>query len=161
MAGAIAALALLGLIHHGAAERRDAQVQRAHIDGWRLEIRHDRFTDQASCTLKKDHIVYERGVVTFSLGHQVDTANATYRLDDGPVRRVGDVAVEAAGLGARFTSQNLENPSDGEVRIPARELGEAHVIYIRANTRLTHRIFDLTGLADAVDAAQTKGCETA
>jgi hypothetical protein len=159
MAGAVAALALLGLIHHGDGERRDAQVQHARIDGWRLEVRQDRFTGKALCTLERDHVAYDHGVVTFAFGRQVDTASATYRLDGGPVRRAGDVAVEAAGMGVRFDTQNLANPSNGEVHIPARELGEAHKIYIRANTRMTHRIFDLTGLPAALDAARSRNCD--
>jgi hypothetical protein len=98
-------------------------------------------------------------VVTFALGHQIDTANAIYRLDDGPVHLVGDVAVEAAGMGAQFDTQNLANPSNGEVRIPARDLGDASRIYIRANTKMTHSTFDLAGLAPALDAARSRSCD--
>jgi hypothetical protein len=161
MTGAVVALALLGLFHNGdATEHRDVRVQHAHVAGWRLEVRGDRFTGQTTCALRRDDIVYDHGVVTFALGHRVDTANATYRLDDGPVRRAGDVAVEAAGLGARFDSQNLDNPSNGEVRIPAKDLGDARKIYIRANTKMTHRIFDLAGLPRALEAAKARNCDT-
>lgn len=159
MAGAVVALALLGLLHHDAADRRDAQAHHSHVSGWRLDLSRDRFTGHTLCTLRKDHMVYERGVVTFALGRSVDTANATYRLDGGVVHRAGDVAVEAAGLGARFDTANLDNPSNGEVRIPARDLGDAGRIYIRANTRLTHRVFDLTGLIPAIEEAKEQQCD--
>ena len=151
---------MLGLFNNGEpTERHDLQVQHARVAGWRLEVRHDRFTNQTSCVIQKDHITYDHGVVTFALGSRVDTANATYRLDSGPVSPAGNVAVEAAGLGARFDSQNLANPSNGDVHIPARDLGAASAISIRANTRMTHRVFDLTGLSHAFDAARARNCD--
>lgn len=156
MAGAVAALALFGLFHPDA---RDAQVQHVHVAGWRIEARHDRFTDHTVCTLRRDHVRYADGVVTFAFSQGTDTANATYRLDNGPVQRAGDVAVAAAGLGARFDTQNLHNPSNGEVHIPAADLGQAHMVYIRANTKMTHRAFDLTGLSRAFEAAKARNCD--
>jgi hypothetical protein len=162
MVGAVAALALLsGLFHPGGspASRPDLQVQHYRVTGWRLEVRRDRFTDVAACTIQRSDITYDRGLLTFRFGHRIDTANALFRVDDGPVRTAGSVAVKAAGMGARFNGPNLANPSDGEVHIPADDVAQAARISIKPNSKMTHRTFDLTGLSNAIETAKAKGCD--
>lgn len=104
-------------------------------------------------------MTYDRGVLTFHFGHDVDTANALFRADNGPTQSAGQVAVEAAGLGARFNGPNMTNPSNGEVHIPARELGEAIKVSIQPNHRASHRTFDMTGLSRAIEVAKVRGCD--
>ncbi len=162
MPAAIAALALLGGLFQPAAYEpgnHDVQVRHYHVSGWRLEVRRDRFDGRTVCWLERPHMVYANGVVTFSLGHAIDTANAQYRLDNGPDESVGSVAVEAAGLGAQFTTTNFENPTDGRVNIPLDQLGEAHRIWIKPNDKMAHRAFDLAGLSQAIEVAKGRGCE--
>jgi len=160
MAGAIAALALLGLFHpRDSTDHWDAQVRHAHVAGWRIELQRDRFTERTSCTIKRAHVAYGDGVLTFEFGHGVDTANAVYRLGNGPVLRADDVAVEAAGRGARFDTQNLDNPSNGEVHLPLTAVGGAQKVSIRANTRMAHRVFDLTGFSRALNLAKQRNCD--
>jgi hypothetical protein len=162
MLAAAAALALLSeLFHHGGspARRPDLKVQHYRVAGWRLEVRQDRFIGTATCTIQRSGVTYGHGLLTFRFGQRVDTANALFRVDDGPLRSAGSVAVKAAGLGARFDGPNLANPSNGEVHIPSDDLGPALSVSIKPNSRMTHQTFNLTGLSSAIEAAKAKGCD--
>jgi hypothetical protein len=149
-----------GLFHSGAPHHGpgDQYISRSRVDHWRLEVRDDRFTGVKTCVLRRSRMTYVHGVVTFRLGDKVDTANALFRLDNGVVHTAGSVAVRAAGLGARFSSPNLNNPSGGEVHIPADDLRGVRMISIQANPRTWHQNFDLRGFDDALAAAGAKGC---
>ncbi len=125
--------------------------------GWRLTVRTDRFTGEKACQLRARDTLYQDGLVTFRFDHQVDTANAEFRVGEGPVRSVGEVAVAAAGLGARFLTSNSRNPSDGAVRIPAREL-TAQSITIRPNPKAKPRRFSLVGFDRSLSIARERGC---
>jgi len=128
--------------------------------GWVLEIKTDSFTGTRICTIKSRGVIYRHGVVAFRFGGWTDTANALYRIDQGKVQSAGEVATEAAGLGAHFRSQNLENPSDGRVFIPGHYLASADSITIRPNGRSTPRKFSLIGLGSSLVVASAKGCES-
>jgi hypothetical protein len=156
-------MALLGALlpFGGHGERGDVQVHHYRVAGWRLEVRDNRFTGVVNCTVEKPDIVYSHGVFDFQFGPTVDTANALFRVDYGVVHTAGSVAVEAAGMGARFDGPNLANPSDGEVRIPAIALGDAHTVLIKPNGKMNHRLFDLTGLSTAIQAAKARKCDVA
>jgi hypothetical protein len=164
MVGAFAALALFsGLFGLGSAPPGpgDRQVRHYRVAGWRLEVGRDRFAGQVACTFQKPGVTYDHGVYTFRFARDVDTANALFRIDNAPPRGVGSVAVEAAGLGARFNGPSLTNPSNGEVHIPASAVGEARRVSIEPNRRIAHRTFDVTGLSRAIEAAKARGCDIA
>lgn len=161
MVGAIAVLAFLGGHYHPPAWWHGSDV-RTHWNrtaGWDLKIRRDRFTGANACTLFRRNVVYSGGVITFRFAHRVDTANAQFRIGDGPLRSVGSVAVEAAGLGARFEGADLRNPSNGEVHLPADVVGSAQSVSIKPNMHMNHRTFDLRGLSHAVLMAKGQRCD--
>jgi hypothetical protein len=80
-------------------------------------------------------------------------------LDDGDVQEASALAIQAASLGGRSAGNNLRNPSGGEVRIPASILVDARLVSIRPDKNSAHRVFDMTGLFDAVQVAREKGCD--
>jgi hypothetical protein len=161
MVGLVAALALTsGLFHFGgSADRHDLRVHYYHGGGWRFTIRQDRFRGQTTCAIYKHDIRYAEGVITFRFARGVDTANARFRLDNGPPREAGSVAVEAAGLGARFNGPSLRNPSNGEVHIPADVVGRATTVAIQPNDKANHRTFSLAGLPRALEIAKGQHCD--
>jgi hypothetical protein len=164
MLGALAALAVLSGLFQTSGHplgRRDILIQNTRVAGWRLEVRRDRFTGESRCVLRKPGVTYGVGLITFRFAADVDTANALLRTDTGPPRRVGLWAVEAAGLGARFDGPNLSNPSNGEVHVPAAELGSTRRVLIRPNERVAPRTFDVTGLSRAIEASKARGCDDA
>ena len=140
----------------GRPEPRAAEAQLA--GGWRLQLRRDSFTDTTRCQLNGSGARFSGGVVTFSFGRRVDTANALFRVDGGAVRSAGEVGPEAAGLGAALLSSNTYNPSDGRVIIPWSQLKAAGRIDIRPNSRATPRAFGVGALRDAVEQARAYGC---
>lgn len=162
MFSAVAAMALLsgipniGDLFH---QNPDQRVEKSRVMGWNLEVTQDRFTNKTACKIEKLATLYKHGVITFQFGHDVNTANAQFRVDDGPARDASSVALEAAGLGARLSVGNLKNPSDGAVNIPASVLAGAHQVSIRADRRSGHRVFDLAGLSQALEAAREKSCD--
>jgi hypothetical protein len=161
MVGAALAIALLGNLPvvGGLFGQPDKKTEHLRVGNWGLDVVQDRFTGSIGCEIRKSAITYRHGVVVFQFGHNVDTANAEFRVDNGPARPVSSVTVEAAGLGARFGSDNLDNPSDGVVNIPASVISNARQVSIRPNARSNHRTFDLTGLAQAVVAARSHRCD--
>jgi hypothetical protein len=128
---------------------------------WRLIVYKDRFTSAEHCEIVSRKLVYRAGVVTFRFGRSVDTANAIFRTDSDAARSVGDVAVEAAGKGAKFLTSNAINPSNGEVHIPAAQLDGHRTVAIRPNLKASVRTFSLEGLAPSLAAAAAHGCPVA
>ena len=166
MLGAIAALALLGPFHvqnpfHAFKPGPSPQVrtERSRLPGgWRLARTDDPFTATSGCKLERRDVRMFSGVVTFSFGKEVDTANAVYKLDGGPVRTAGELGPEVAGHGVSYLSGNTYNPSDGRVRVPWTTLAGARRIDIRVNAKRRPRSFALDGLDAAVAAARQGGC---
>lgn len=140
----------------GPAERQPEAARLA--GGWRLELRRDTFTGATRCRLDMRRVRFSGGVVTFSFGPQVDTANALFRIDGGPVRSAGEVGPEAAGLGAALLSGNTRNPSDGRVILPWSQLKTAGRVDIRPNSRAAVRAFPVGELREAVEQARARGC---
>jgi hypothetical protein len=125
---------------------------------WALDVSKDRFTGMTHCAVRTRGLTYRDGVVTLHFGHGVNTANALFRVDGGPARSVGEVAVEAAGKGAVFLSRNTTNPSNGEVHIPTTQLAAHRSLAVRPNARASVRTIDLAGLAPSLKAAEAHGC---
>ena len=175
MLGAIAALALLPHLPHLSnpfrpapsfgtslpfAGRTDPRATVSPLPGgWRLERTDDAFTHAAACRLERRDVQVASGVVTFSFGRRVDTANALYRLDGGPVRTVGELGPEVAGHGISYLGRNTWNPSDGRVRVPWTTLAGARSIGIRADVKRPAREWELDSLDAAVAAARLAGCD--
>jgi hypothetical protein len=158
---AIAAISLPSLhipfIHKGKSDQPPRVEHLKPAKGWRLTVRTDRFTGEKLCRLEARDTLYQDGVVTFRFAHWVDSANAEFRVGQGPVRSVGEVAVAAAGLGARFLSDNTRNPSDGAVRIPASQL-TADSVTIRPNRHKKPHRFSLVGFQRSLAVARERGC---
>lgn len=157
---AIAAVSLHLPFVHGPKAQANHPPRTEHVrpaKGWTLTVHNDTFTGEKHCTLDARDTRYENGVVTFRFSEWTDTANAQFRVGEGPVRPVGDVAVRAAGLGAKFLTNNTRNPSDGAVRIPADEL-TADSVTIRANRHARPHRFSLVGFQRSLAAARERGC---
>ena len=162
MVSAVAAMALLsGLPNLGAllSPNHDQTVERSRVMGWSLEVVQDRFANTTTCRLQKSAMQYRHGVVTFQFGGGVNTAGAQFRVDGGEAKTAVSVAGEAAGLGARLSGDNLRNPSDGAVHIPASMLAGARTVAIRPDSLSNHRDFSLAGLSEALQAAKEKNCD--
>jgi hypothetical protein len=161
MANAAAMALLGGLLSLGSlfGGNPDRKVEHARVMGWNLEISQDNFAGTTACSIRKSAMTYRHGVVTFQFGRHVNTGLAQFRVDDGPARDAGSVSIAAAALGARLSGRNLDNPSDGMVNIPAAELSGARQVSIRTDDRAGHKVFDLSGLSEALDAAKTKHCD--
>ena len=127
--------------------------------GFTLVQVRDAFRGSNACRLDGRGVRLAGGVATFSFGHGVDTANAVFRIDGGPIRSVGEVAQES-GRPRRALPRiaNTRNPSDGRVRIPWSKLAGAERVEIRANAKSEHRAFALRPLAAAMGEARTQGC---
>ncbi len=154
----VAALALWSGVFEG--KGRDVRVERYQAaPGWILYVRQDRFTGTTSCLMKGRKMTYRHGVLTFHFSRRTDTANALYRVDQGPARAVGLVGPEAAGLGAEFKSKNTKNPSDGKVHIPSAHLEAAQTVSVRPNKKRQATSFSLTGFDQALTVAKRLNCD--
>lgn len=153
----VAVLALWsGLFEKG----RDVRAERYQAaPGWTLNVRHDGFSGTTSCLIKGRKMTYRHGVLTFHFSPRTDTANALYRVDQGPAQSVGLVAPEAAGLGAEFKSKNTKNPSDGKVHIPTSHLEAAQTVAVRPNKQRRATSFSLSGFEQAITVARQLNCD--
>jgi hypothetical protein len=79
-------------------------------------------------------------------------------VDGGALHTAGSVAVEAAGLGVRLAGDNLQNPSNGELRLPTSYLAAASTVAIKPNDKSSARTFQLHGLNAVLSTMQTRGC---
>ena len=151
---------ILALAFWSAAGRHPREIshERVRADHWTVDVRRDSFTGETQCVLRGPDVTLSHQVLTFRFRPSVDTANALFRADLGPVRNVGLMGPEAAGLGARLSSDDLGNPSGGRVHIPAHYLRSTKSVRIRPNPRGNDKVFDLGGLDAAVAAANQKGC---
>jgi len=125
---------------------------------WTVNIRRDNFTKITTCSLKARAVEFHNAVVIFRLGEGVDTDNAWFRIDNGPVRNVGEMARQDQKLGYFSDRGPIANPSGGEVALPRSNLDGARLVTIRATPRSQPRLFDLSQLPNALAAAKAGGC---
>lgn len=86
-------------------------VKTGEVKHWRYERVSDQFAGTERCRLSRGSVEVDGRVVRLRLGAGVDTADAEYRIDDGPVRtwRYDIPSLVAAGVAVR--SDNLANPA--------------------------------------------------
>jgi hypothetical protein len=152
------ASALAGVFSPG---HGDVRVVHQRLDGWNIELRNDQFRKATSCVIARGPIRLENGVMVFRFPRYVTTTQAEFRVDGGPARSVGELAVEAAGRGVRLDTSDLRHPGGGRVALPLRAIAGAQAVDIRPNEARNHRAFDLRGLPSAIDAAKRQGCDAA
>lgn len=132
---------------------------RSRFGDWTLIVRHDPFSGATSCRLTAKRMSYERGALVLHLPHDSDTSNVVYRIDGGrPITAEEDRPI-LASLGFSIWRDDLSNPSDGLVRIPAYRLKTAHALdlAIPAKHQLLHST--LRDFASALSAFRTAECD--
>lgn len=137
---------------------QDVQRQHQRIGAWTLTVTHERFAGAVKCRLTTNRVGYERQALVMRLPAQVNTASALYRIDDGDPRPAAGDAMELASLGFALTRDDLDNPSGGLVRVPARLLAEASRVGVQTRPGGPVFRFKVAGLQAALDAARAAGC---
>lgn len=159
MLAAATALTLLGGGLNIPFVKTEPQVRRyTPAPGWVLTVKNDRFVGVKTCSLRRGSVSYVNRVVTFHLGGRVNTAEARFRVDGGPARSVGEVAVQAAGRGVGLRTRSLRNPSGGQVHIPAELVQRAQSVAIHPGPGARVRTYQLRGLEASIDVAKAQGC---
>ena len=161
MLAPLAALALwTGLFHHTESRHlhNDVVTIEYRVGDWRVKIADNRFSGEKRCTARRPDVAYDNGVLTFYFPKDMNTANAIFRVDWGEPRPVGDVLVAASGMGAHVQRANLENPSNGEVFIPATYVGDAALVAIKPDRATKNQVFKVAGLRPVIASLQARGC---
>jgi hypothetical protein len=136
----------------------DVTVRRYGVDGWVLELRTDSFAGRTDCRVTRGHLSYERQAVVFHLPPRLATFDAAYRIDGGRLTPARDDAADLAAQGFALSDDDLDNPSGGLVRIPARRLEGAKLVQIQPRPGIKPLRFKLDGLGASLDAAHRLGC---
>ncbi len=153
IAAMLAALALFGQGAHN-----QTSVDTKKVGDWTIQISRDTFTGQIQCSLTKRDIRFDRDSLIFRLGVRSDTDDAYFRIDDGAARSVREATLEDDRHGFYRDGGPIENPSDGEVVLPARYLVGARRVAIRTSSKHQPRVFDVSRFAPALAAASAAGC---
>jgi hypothetical protein len=148
-------LALMGGV--GAA----SSVARRDVGGWTVATRTDAFTGEVRCDVFRREVSFERGAVVIRLGPRINTFDAAYRVDSGPLRRSRDDAMQLAAMGFRLSEDDLRNPSRGIVRIPNVNIGGANAVTVESRPFARPVVLSVAGLGAAVEAAKAAGCKMA
>jgi hypothetical protein len=133
-------------------------MRRYGVDGWVLELRADSFAGRTDCRLYRGHLSYERQAVVFHLSQRLGAFDAAYRIDGGRLMLARDDAADLAAQGFALSDDDLDNPSGGLVRIPARRLEGAKLVQIQARPGVRPLRFKLDGLGASLDALHRLGC---
>jgi hypothetical protein len=128
------------------------------VGGWRLYVVTDRFTGQRSCKLYRPKVDYQRQALVLHLSRRADTSNAVYRVDGGPLVSSRADDMELARLGFALSDDDLENPSGGLVRVPARRIEGASAVTVEVPASHRPIRFRIEGLAAALETAAEAGC---
>ncbi len=132
--------------------------ERSQIGAWTLRVESDQFAARQICQLSRPRVDYHRQALVFHLSSRADTANAVYRIDDGPPRAVRSDAMDLARLGFALYNDDLTNPSGGLVRIPRQRIMDAREVSIQAKAMAAPVKFRIDGFGAALDAARAAGC---
>jgi len=135
-------------------------VRNAHyrVGRWILNIRTDRFADERTCRLSRPGVTYERQALVFHLPPRLDTTTAIYRIDDAPPVAARNDLMQLAHLGFALQNDDLANPSEGLVRIPADRLASARTVKIEARAFSHPFTFKIDGFGAAKVLAEKVGC---
>ena len=156
IATAVLALSLLG--------PRDlftpAQTVTVHrrLGGWTVELVRDRFTGDVSCSMTKGRVAFHDDVLVFHGNSHAETDDAFFRIDNGAARSVREATYEDQRHGYFRDGGPLENPSAGEVALPAFYVIGAKRVYVRATPKRPPESFDVGGFADALALARSMKC---
>lgn len=141
---------------------RHALVQRnsTTMGDWRLDIAHNRFSDELVCRLRArdGHAIYLAHAVGFRFKHGWDVANAVYRLDDGAPRQARDDLPELIVQGTPVDRGGMDNANGGIVWVPFARLAESDSIAIEARPDRAARVFHFRGLIGLHEIAVARGC---
>jgi hypothetical protein len=150
----LALAAMLGLFQvHTTTDARTIQLGR-----WSLELAADRFTGTIACRLRVSKAVFDEKAATFEFGHSVDTSDAFYRIEDGPVLAWRSLIPSLVAQGVKVQNDDLANPSGGRVPIPLKLLSDARSVEIRPDVHHRPKLFKLNGLQSAIERANERGC---
>lgn len=135
---------------------------------WQLRKVTDRFTGEVTCTLSRDQGSFTgRGAtvspraVTLRLPSTVETANAVYRVDGGPVIRWQDLYPALSSQRLPVDTGDLLHPSRGRLALPLASVSDATVIAVRTHRRARPVTFVVAGFSDALAEAKASGCRDA
>jgi hypothetical protein len=141
----------------GGGHQVTTQIRRS--GDWTIRATHDAFTGRTSCSLSKHAIRFERDSLIFSLGRETDASDAYFRIDGGAARSVREAALEDERNGFFRNGGPIENPSGGEVVLPAAYVTGATQVAIRVSDHQAPRVFSVVGFSAALAEAKTAGCE--
>ncbi|MBE7217923.1 MAG: hypothetical protein INR64_05575 [Caulobacteraceae bacterium] len=117
---------------------------------WRLRVTRDAFARTTTCRIGDRDGEVRHGVLLWSLGSDVDTSRAVWRIDAGEPRRQALLDLPA--------SANLDNPSDGRLAVPVALLAGARWVETRPSPRAHVRRLNVAQLDDLLVAADRLGC---
>jgi len=162
LATLVSAALLAGCLHRPPRPPAPGLIDQ-EASGWRLTGRTDPFTRETLCRLQnrdgRHPDVNARAVaLVFRFPRRVDTAEAWFRIDNGPPRRWSDLVPHLIDLGSMTEAERLDNPSGGRVAIPFTTLGRARLIVIRPARKTYPRLFDLEGAWPLLDRAEALHC---
>ena len=140
------------------------KAKEVRLPVWRIATYKDRFTGDVRCRvyqgpLKHPSVTYSSKAVAFHFKVSMNTTDAYFRLDAGPVHAWRVVYPKLVKLGIQLEGESLENPTGGLVIVPFEDLVNVHNVTIRPNPKSAPRTFGVDGLADAVSNAVSKGCD--
>ena len=132
--------------------------ERKSEGAWTLVMVRNRFTGGTSCALKGRQMEVEGSALVLHFSKSVDTSDAWVRLgteEAWPWRRL---IPELRQMGVQLRMDDLENPSQGRVAIPLHLLTDAAAVWVAPSERAAPRRFSVSGLSDALDRANARGC---
>jgi len=153
--------AALALSILGPGDQAQVVTQSVKVGDWTAKVRRDQFTAEVSCSLVGRRVSFHRDTLVFHMGRDVDTSQAFFRIDNGPVRSVREPRLENETHGFFLDSGPIGNPSGGEVALPLSTIQGAKKVFVRASPRYQPRAFDLGRFTDALAAAKSAGCKDA
>ena len=115
-------------------------VERRSVAGWTVTVRSDAFVAERSCKI------------------QARTQDVVYRIDGGPPQNLGRAHLDPLTLSQ---DEALNNPSGGEVGLPAALLTGARFVWIRADQARRPVRFDVSRLSEALGLAARLNCPIA
>jgi hypothetical protein len=142
-----------------------AQVRTSHyvLPTWGFSQSRDRFTGETRCRLYQGaassaKVTYADHALTFHFARRINTLDADFRIDGGPVHRWQDEFPALVRVGAPLQNTSMTNPTGGLVTLPVDELKGAHTVAIRSTPKSRPELFTIDGFADAISAAEARGC---